>query len=79
MGKTDQPTVLIGQIIRGLLGIIGSLALAVFIYGGFVWMTSAGNSQRVEQGRNTLIWAAIGLTVIFTAYVLVRQTIEALL
>lgn len=63
---------LIGQIIQGVLGIVGSLALAMFIYGGFVWMTAAGNDQRVAKGKSILTWATIGLVVIFTSYAAVR-------
>ena len=38
--SADTPNQLIGQIINGILGIVGSLALAMFIYGGLVWMTT---------------------------------------
>ena len=78
LGDINTLPVLVGHIIRALLGIVGSLALAVFIYGGFVWMTSAGNGDSVNKGKNTLIWAAIGLAVIFSAYALVRFVFEGL-
>lgn len=66
--STDDPRELIGLIIRVLLGIVGTLALAFFIYGGLTWMTSAGNSSQVEAGKNTLIWATLGLVAIFSSY-----------
>jgi len=69
---SDTPTELIGTIINAVLGIVGSLALAMFIYGGLIWMTAAGNQERVTKGKNILIWATIGLAVIFSAYVMVR-------
>ena len=78
LGDIDSLPVLVGHLIRAVLGIVGSLALAVFIYGGFVWMTSAGNGNSVNKGKNTLVWAAIGLAVIFSAYALVRYIIEVL-
>ena len=64
--------VLLGNIINSVLGIIGSLALVMFIYGGATWMLSAGNQEQVTKGKNILIWAALGLVIIFTAYALVR-------
>jgi hypothetical protein len=76
--STDSLPVLIGQVIRGILGIVGSLALAVFVYGGLVWMTAAGNAERVNKGKNTLSWAAIGLAVIFLSYPLIRYILSAL-
>jgi hypothetical protein len=48
----------------------------MIIYGGFVWMTAAGNTEKVTQGKNILIWAIIGLVVIFSAYLLVSNIIN---
>lgn len=76
--STDTLPELIGQAIKTVLGVSGSLTLAVFIYGGFVWMTAAGNVERVQKGKNTIFWAAIGLAVIFSTYPLVRYILEVL-
>jgi len=70
--------VLIGRIISAVLGIVGSLALVMFIYGGFMWMTSSGSAEKVTQGKNTLVWATIGLAVIFSAYAVIRFVFERL-
>lgn len=70
-GTTDIP-VLLGKIISSVLGVVGSLALVMFIYGGITWMLSAGNQEQVTKGKNILIWATIGIVIIFTAYALVR-------
>ena len=67
-----SPQTLIGRIINAVLGIVGSLALAMFIYGGFTWMTAAGSPEKIEKGKEILIWATIGLIVIFTSYALVN-------
>ncbi|MEA1963227.1 MAG: pilin [Patescibacteria group bacterium] len=67
----DSPNELIGQIINGVLGIVGSLALVMFIYGGFVWMLAAGSNEKVQKGKDILIWATIGLVVIFASYAIV--------
>jgi uncharacterized membrane protein YjfL (UPF0719 family) len=50
----------------------------MFIYGGFVWLTSAGNEQKVTQGRNILMWAALGLVIIFLAYAIVKFVLTAI-
>ena len=47
-------------------------------YGGFLWLTSMGNSDRVEKGKNTLIWATLGLALIFGAYALTNFIVGAL-
>jgi len=75
LGADVTPQTFIGGIIRAILGIVGSLALTLFIYGGFLWMTAAGNAEQVAKGRNTLIWATLGLIIIFSSYALVRFVI----
>ncbi|MFH1413153.1 MAG: hypothetical protein ABIG10_04000 [bacterium] len=76
--KTISVPEVIGKVVRAILAIIGAIALIMFVYGGFVWMTAAGNEQSVERGRNTLIWATLGLIIIFASYILVRYVMEAI-
>jgi hypothetical protein len=77
LGKTiDTPQKFIGNIIKALLGVIGSIALIMFVYGGFMWMTAAGDKNKVTKGMDTMLWAVLGLTVIFSSYALVRFVIE---
>lgn len=71
LGTTDIPA-LAGTIINTVLGVVGSLALLMIIYGGFTWMTAAGNQEAVKKGRDILIWAFIGIVIIFSAYALVK-------
>ena len=76
LGESNpNPQALIGKIINAVLGIVGSLALAMFIYGGFTWMLAGGNSEAVTKGKNILVWATMGLVVIFTSYALVHFVI----
>ncbi len=53
-------------------GIIGAIALLFFIYGGFMMIISAGSSERVEQGRNAMVAAVLGLVIAFGGYLLIR-------
>ena len=66
LGYTS-PNTLIGKVINGALGIVGSIALAMFIYGGLTWMTAAGNNEKTQKGKDILIWATLGLIVIFSS------------
>lgn len=76
-GITD-PTVIIGTIIKTALGIVGSIALLMFIYGGFLWLTSMGNEKKITEGKNVIVWAVIGLIIIFLSYTLVGFVIKAI-
>ncbi len=73
-----SPQALIGKVIQSALGVVGSIALLMFIFGGFVWMTAAGNEQKVAKGKDILIWATLGLVVIFASYALVKFVITGL-
>jgi len=75
-GGIDSPQTLIGRVINSILGVVGSLALVMFVYGGLLWMTSGGSAEQVKKGRDILIWAAIGLVILFSAYGLVRFVIQ---
>ncbi|MEK7516108.1 MAG: pilin [Patescibacteria group bacterium] len=69
---------LIGNLIKGALGIVGSVALVIFIYGGFLWLTSGGNPEKITKGKSTMVWGTIGLAVILFAYTLVQFVFQAL-
>lgn len=68
----------IGRIISQILGIVGGLALLSFVYGGFTWMTSAGNLDKVKRGKSVIVWSVIGLVAIFTAYAVLNLILNAL-
>ena len=78
LGTDVTPQIFIGKIIKAILGIVGSLALVMFIYGGFNIMTAAGTAEKVEKGKQILVWATIGLIVIFTSYALVKFVFTSL-
>ena len=72
-----SPEALIGVIVKGVLGVVGAVALLMFIWGGFLWLTAAGSPERVKKGQQTIIWATLGLGVIFTSYALVRFVLQS--
>ena len=41
-------------------------------------MTAAGTAEKVEKGKQILLWATIGLIVIFTSYALVKFVFTSL-
>jgi len=55
-----------------LFGIIGALALAMFVYGGFVLIMSQGSPDKVKQGTGIMAAAVIGLVIAFGAYIIVQ-------
>jgi beta-lactamase regulating signal transducer with metallopeptidase domain len=80
--KGEDPSVTIqnkiGNALNVGLGIIGSIALCVFIYGGIMWMTAGGADQAITKAQDTMIWAALGLFAIFCSYMIVNFLIDKL-
>lgn len=58
-------------IINWLLGIAFGIAVLFLIIGGFWYITSAGNEETAEKGKNTAINAIIGIVIIILSYVIV--------
>lgn len=69
---------LFGRAARMLMGVSGSFALLMFVYGGFMWVTSAGNMDKVKKGKQVFTWATIGLVIIYGSYVLLSVVFNAL-
>lgn len=76
-GQTNISQI-VGNIIKVALGIIGSITLGIFVYGGFLWLTSAGNSEKVSQGSSAMLYAVIGLFIIFGAYAILNTIISGI-
>ena len=69
---------IIGRAINVALGVVGSVALVMFFYGGYLWLIYGGSSDKIKKGKETLVWATIGLAVIFGSGVLVKTVISVL-
>lgn len=58
--------------LNGLIAAAIILALAFLIWGGFTWITSGGEKEKVDKARKTIIMAIVGLVLAFIALILVR-------
>lgn len=61
--------------VNAFLFLIGAVAVIMIIYGGFRYVTSAGDSSAVTSAKNTIIYAAVGLVVAISAYAVVNFVI----
>ncbi|MCC7290351.1 hypothetical protein IT417_03830 [bacterium] len=48
-----------------ILPIGGLVATGMVVYGGYIWLISAGDSAKTNQARGTLTWAIGGLIFLF--------------
>lgn len=71
--------VIIANIIKAALGLLGIVLVVMTIYAGFLWMTAAGNETQVGEAKKMLINLAIGLAIILSAYSIVSFVMNKLL
>lgn len=72
-----SPYHFIAQIINWILGIVGLLLTVVIIYGGWTYMTAAGNEDKARKAKSILTYSIIGITVIFASWIIVNYLISA--
>jgi len=71
----DDPVAFIGAIINVILSLLGIVAAAVLIYGGFVYITSTGDEQKISRAKSIILYAVIGLIVVGISGILVNVII----
>ncbi len=67
------------SIVNVLLGFLGILAIIIILWGGFRWLTSGGNEEKVGEAKKIITAGIIGLVIIFTAYAIATFVIQQLL
>ena len=66
------------NIIKSALTLVGVISLAIMVYGGFRWMTSAGNEETISEAKRTLTAGAIGLAVIVISWSIVYFIVNSI-
>ena len=66
-------------IIQTGLAVVGLIAVGFLIYGGFQYVTSAGNDESAEGAKKTIQNAIIGLVVVILSYIIVTVIANALI
>jgi hypothetical protein len=56
-----------------LLGIVGTIAIIMMVVGGIMYLTSAGDEDRMKTGKKIFIYSILGITIALASLVIVRQ------
>src|SRR6056297_656282 len=77
-GLSDAPlSVIIGNIINVVLGLLGIVLVGFVIYAGILWMT-AGDSDQVDKAKKVLKNSIIGLTIVLMSWAIASFVINSL-
>lgn len=71
LGSGDVRTT-VQSIISYVLSFLALIAVIFVIVGGFRIMMAGGNEENVTKGRKTIIYAIVGLVIIFFAQIIVK-------
>lgn len=77
-GETGAARIL-GSLTRFFISMIGVIFLCYTVYGGFLWMTAAGNDDKVSKSKNIIRDGIIGILITLSAatiYILVYYAIS---
>lgn len=73
-----EPSQLIGRFIQMLMAFIGSIALALYVYSGFLWMTASGNTEKTGKAKTTMVWTTLGVLMMLASYMLASFLFKSL-
>jgi hypothetical protein len=61
------------NVLNFLLSIVGVVALIMLVVGAFMYLTAAGEEDRIDTGKSIVKYSIIGIAIALAALVLVRQ------
>lgn len=70
LGTADLKRTVV-NILNWVLGIMALIAVVMIIWGGFTWLSAAGNEEKIEKAKKIIGAAVVGLIVILLAWAIV--------
>lgn len=64
-----------GDLITFALGFVGLVTTAIILYGGFLYITAAGDPEKASKGKKLLGYSVTGLVIIILAFSVVNTLI----
>lgn len=66
--KETTINILASDIVQLVLSALGTLFVVFMVYAGYIWLTAAGNEQKVSKAKTILFQSIIGLIIVIAAY-----------
>ncbi len=65
--RTDLITI-IARIVRIVLSFQGLILVVIIILGGFKWMLSGGDEEKIKQAKGIIASGIVGITIVFLSW-----------
>ncbi len=73
-GQGDART-FVTNILRWALSFLGLVCVIMIIYGGFLYITAAGEEDKAKKGRTIILYCVIGIAIIAASYAIVNTVL----
>lgn len=57
---------------------IGAISVIMLVWGGLRYILSGGDSKKITDAKNTILYAIIGLIIAFLSYAIIRFVLNAI-
>lgn len=76
-GGATSAKQLVLTIVNYFLYFLGLIATLMVIYGGILYVTAAGDTEKVDKGKKVISYALIGIIIILLSFALVNSVLGA--
>ncbi len=74
--KLEILIVSVEKLVTFILPIGALLAVAMIVYGGYLWMISGGQPDKKQSAQGTLTWSIVGLVFLFLIKMLLTWLVD---
>lgn len=75
---TEDPATIVFTIVNTALIFLGTITLILMIVAGFLWLTAAGEEEKIKKAKDIIGGATIGLVVVLGSYGLAQYLFTAI-
>lgn len=77
-GNTDL-TVTVSNVLSVVFAIVGIIAVVMVVIGGVNYVTSQGDSAKIQKAKNTIMYGIIGMVIALLAFAIVNFVLNGLM
>ena len=73
LDRTKSVAEILASVLKFLLSIVGIIAIIMMVVGGMMYITAAGDEDRMKTGKSIVVYSLIGIAIALAALVIVTQ------
>ncbi|MDP3900422.1 MAG: hypothetical protein Q8Q23_05065 [bacterium] len=75
----EDPRAIAANVVNVILGFLGIIAVVLILAGGFMWMTAAGNDDKISSAKSLMTAGVIGLVIVLASFGIATFVVNAFL